>query len=258
MTNPETSGADGADQVLPYEGLAPIYDFVMRHVDYVHWANHVHGVLQQHGSPRQVAELACGTGNIAFALADLGYEVSGYDVSEAMVRVAAGKADGDPSAPRFAARDLRNLSGLGPFDAAVCLYDSLNYLLALEDVGHALAEVHRVLSAEGVFIFDVCTERNSLQHFRDVRDVEQGPEFHYSRHSWYDASERLQYNEFDIRYADGTRRQETHVQRIYPHDDIVAAVESSPFELLATLDGFSHRPGSEQSDRVHFVLRRSA
>ena len=252
MTSPESV------PVRPYEGLAPIYDYVMRHVDYVHWAQHVQSLLRRHdGDADHVLELACGTGNAACALASLGYVVSGYDASEEMIAVAREKAESRQDL-QFEVRDLRDLGGVGDFEAAICLYDSLNYLLSLADVGLALTQVYDVLAPGALFIFDVCTERNSMQHFHDVRDTEQGPGFTYSRHSYYDADEGLQFNRFDIRLENGSRRQESHVQRIYPHDDLVACIGASPFELLEALDGFTRRPGSERSDRIHFVLRRPA
>ena len=248
-----------AVQAKPYEGLAAIYDHVMRHVDYVHWAQFVQSLLRRHnGDTGHLLELACGTGNIAFALASLGYAITGLDLSPEMVDEARKKARGRDGELTFDVGDLRDLGEIGPFEGAICLYDSFNYLLSLAAFDRALQQVHNVLSPGAVFIFDVCTERNSVQHFGDVRDTEQGPGFMYSRHSYYDADERLQFNRFDIQLEDGSRRQESHVQRIYPHEDLVARIIASPFDLLEALDGFSRRPGSERSDRVHFVLRRSA
>lgn len=240
----------------PYEGLAAIYDHVMRHVDYAHWANHVISLLQRHDSaPAHLVELACGTGTIACRLARQGYRVDGLDASAEMIAVARGKVE-DATQVRFDVRDVRDLQGVGPFDGALCLYDSLNYLLSVDDVDDALGQVYDVLRPGALFIFDVCTERNSVSHFADVRDTEQGPGYHYTRHSYYDEDERLQFNAFDIHYEDGTRRREKHVQRIHPHDVWVDRCQSSPFDLVEALDGFTLRPGSERSDRVHFILRR--
>ena len=241
----------------PYEGLAPIYDYVMRHVDYPAWAEYVASLLRRHRcQPGRLLELACGTGNASFALARKGYRLTGYDASEAMVRVAREKASRQRRDLRFGVRDLRDLSGVGAHGAAVCLYDSLNYLVSLDQVREALTQVHGVLHEGGLFIFDVCTEQNSLRHFRDVRSAEQGRGFSYSRHSHYAADERLQHNDFDIRFDDGSRLRETHVQRIYECGELTAAVDASPFELVECLDGFSLLPGSDRCDRVHFVLRR--
>lgn len=249
------TSSEAAAAARPYDGLAPIYDYVMRHVDYVHWAHYVESLLRRFDcAPQSLVELACGTGNATLALSDLGYRMAGYDASEAMVRVARQKAEGRDLP--FGVRDLCDLSGLGLYDAAVCLYDSFNYLLTTEHLGLALAQVHGVLSPGACFIFDVCTEQNSVRHFRDVQEVEQGPGFVYSRYSHYDAGERLQFNEFDIQSSGGPRVQEVHVQRIYRLSELTAAVAASPFQLLGAFDGFSQRPGSERSDRIHFALRR--
>ena len=252
------AAAPGPLEREAYDGLAPIYDYVMRHVDYVEWAGYVHSLLERHGSGgRRLAELACGTGNATLEFDRLGYAVAGYDGSPAMIDVARGKAQVLCRDIAFAVRDLRDLGDIGPVDAAVCLYDSFNYLLEPADVDGALAEVSRVLADGGIFIFDVCTEQNSLRHFSDVRDAEEGPGFVYSRHSYYDRERRLQHNAFDIRYDEGDIHvRETHTQRIYRCDDLVARIGMASFDLLATYDGFSLREGSEKTNRVHFVLRR--
>ena len=250
------TGDDDAPTQSPlYEGLAPIYDFVMRHVDYVSWTSYVDTLLRKFGNgPGTLADLACGTGNTTLQFSKLGYEVSGIDASAAMVAVAQGKAESIEASVPFSTGDLRRLEGLGPFDAATCLYDSFNYLMTAEDVGAALESVAGILKPDGVFVFDICTERNSLDHFRDVRDAEEGPGFLYTRHSYYDAERRLQFNSFDISYED-RRVCEIHAQRIYEFDRMAAMVEASRFEFLGAFDGFSMFRGSDRSDRIHFVLR---
>ena len=252
---------EDTDERTPYEGLSRIYDHVMRHVDYDGWADYVSRVfarLDEH--PQTLVDLACGTGNITFELDALGYQLTGIDASSAMISVACDKVRDRGRDIVFQTGDLRALEGTaGPFDAAVCLYDSLNYLLSLEDVELALREVCHILAPSAVFIFDVCTECNSLAHFRDVHDSEEGPGFVYTRHSYYDRDRRLQFNSFDITVGnEGTHLRETHSQRIYTHADMLGCIESSPFELLGAYDGFTFDQGSEHSDRVHFVLRSPA
>ena len=148
----------------PYQGLAPIYDYVMAHVDYGAWAAYIHAIFARFApNAIRVADLACGTGNVSFALHRLGYEVTGVDRSEAMLQVAREKAAGTDV--EFIEQDLRQLAGLGPFDAATCLYDSFNYLLSPADLDAALRGVHAIVQPGGLFVFDVCTERNSLRYF---------------------------------------------------------------------------------------------
>lgn len=239
----------------PYQGLAPIYDYVMAHVDYGAWAAYIQALFARFAPDAiRVADLACGTGNASFALHRLGYEVTGVDRSEAMLRVAREKATGTDV--EFVQRDLCQLAGLGPFDAATCLYDSINYLLAPSDLDAALRGVQAIVQPGGLFVFDICTERNSLRYFRNMRHRERGPGFSYERRSMYDPDRRLQSNHFRIR-RDGSdiALEEIHVQCIYPVAAVAAHVEASAWKLLAIFDGFTFDKGTEESDRVHFVLR---
>ena len=159
----------------PYDALASIYDEVMRHVDYDHWASYIDELVQEvAGRPRELIELACGTGNATFALADLSYTMRGYDGCEAMVRVAQEKSGTDGRGIPFDVRDLRDLYDVPPAEVVICLYDSMNYLLDLSDLDTTLQQVYGVLTTGGTFIFDVCTEQNSVVHFDGIIDVEEG------------------------------------------------------------------------------------
>ena len=136
------------------------------------------------------------------------------------------------------------------------MYDSFNYLLELEDIDEALGQIISILKPGGLFVFDVCTERNSLTYFSDMRDRESGPGFTCERHSYYETDVRLQHNDFEIRFeGDETLYKESHVQRIYRLADIEQRVKASPFELVELLAEFTFNPGSENADRVHYVLR---
>jgi len=249
--------ADAVRQA-PYQTLAEIYDHVMQHVDYDNWAAYIHSIIERFNwRPQNLVDLACGTGNITAELSKLDYAVSGVDISSSMIRKARKKSADIP----FFVGDLRRLSkveGLGPFDTAVCLYDSFNYLLTPADFKKGLEEVFRILLPQSLFIFDVCTERNSLRYFHDVRDAGNGPGFSYKRHSYYDKITKLQYNHFLIQLDSREEvLEETHTQHIYPWKELIAHIDDSPFELLGAFDGFTFNKGSARSDRIHFVLRCS-
>jgi len=240
----------------PYAALAEIYDFAMRHVNYGRWARYVHAVFERHGfHPKTVLDVACGTGTLALELSHSGYTMSGVDREEAMLAVARRKADRAHADIAFERRDMRSLDDLGPFDAVLCLYDSINYLCEQEEIATFFQNIRRILRADGPLVFDICTERNSLGYFRDSTERERGSGFSYTRNCRYDPEARIQFNHFQIRF-DGKREvfEETHSQRIYRFAEMLELIEESPFELLAAYDGFSFRPGSEDANRIHFVL----
>ncbi len=241
--------------VSPYSSLASIYDYVMRHVDYVHWADHVEALLVRHNLlPSLLIDVACGTGSLAIELAKRGYRLNGADVCDEMLDIARAKVlDGGYDIGLYH-RSFLELEGLGRHDCAVSLYDSVNYLMSIEQVGEMFDNVHGILHPGGLYIFDVCTETNSIRHFRDMRERERGNGFSYTRHSYY--KEGVQFNDFKLTFDEPKRViRELHQQRIYPLWEIEQAIEASPFNLEAAYDGFSFNDPSEESDRVHFVLR---
>jgi SAM-dependent methyltransferase len=239
----------------PYGRLADIYDFVMRHVDYRAWADYVEAAFARHGvNPVRVLDLACGTGTMALELSRRGYDTTGVDASEEMLVVARRKAGAAGRAIPFCAADLRRVEGFPPFDAALCLYDSMNYMMSAEEMAEALRQVRPLVGPGGVFVFDVCTEANSLRYFRDMTEREAGEGFAYVRHSFY--RDGIQTNDFTIRFQpSGESVRETHRQRIYPVRAVFETIASSDFLLLGAYDGFTFHTASEGSDRVHFVLR---
>jgi len=246
-------------EVRPYSRLADIYDYVMRHVDYQLWAEHVDLLLTRAGVQRgRLLDLACGTGSLSWHMRRLGWEPALCDLSGDMVRQAVGKfRQRGVRAPMWVT-DIRQIATRRPFAAVVCIYDSMNYLLSAEEWMEALRRVAQSLEENGAFVFDVCTELNSRRNFRNFRDRERGPGFTYTRKSRYLEREGLQINEFEIELATepGVVFRELHQQRIYRLAEVEAVVEQSPLAVAGKYCDFTVKPGSEQCERVHYVLRR--
>ncbi|MBM3265561.1 MAG: class I SAM-dependent methyltransferase [candidate division Zixibacteria bacterium] len=233
----------------------------MRHVDYPFWADYIEDIFRRFRvKPGMILELACGTGNLASILATRGYRMTGVDRSAAMIAVAERKAQeaGQPILYKTGDMAMPPMSGF--FDAALCLYDSANYLMDLDAMQRMFESVKRRLQPDGIFVFDVCTENNSRRYFHRQTDQETGRDFSYVRRSEYLAEPRIQVNEFRLVFRRGEERQhhfERHEQRIYPVADIENTLLASGFSLAGSFDGFTFSKASERSNRVHFVARHS-
>lgn len=252
------------DAAVPYQALAPFYNRVMSHVDYPGWARYLRAAWRKyHGvkPPGRVLEIAAGTCPFAtFPLFPKAFTVH-TDRSPAMLTVGARHASPLQVSPLLCVTcDARALALRGPFDLAIMIYDSLNYLLRPEDVICALKEARQVLRPGGLFIFDVATETCSRRYFADSIDFEELDGCASVRASRYDARRRVQLNLFTLFVvgADGRydRREEVHRQRIYRIAALGKLARRAGFSVRACLADFTFRPGSEKNERVHFILQR--
>jgi len=242
--------------VAPYEKLAAIYDHVMRHVDYRQWAEYVvHLIGLWHPEARDILDVSCGTGNLLVHLRQYPYRLYGCDASFPMIRKAVQKAELE-GCPLWCG-DMTRIGLRRSVDVLLCLYDSVNYLLEEEDLRRFLAEAHAAIAPDGLLIFDVCTEHNSLEFFYNYYDHEKHETFWYDRWSHYDRRERIQFTEFKIRFRDDPNVYlEVHRQRIYPVPRFLKLIEESPLELMATYHMFTTQPATARSNRIHFVLKK--
>ncbi len=104
------------------------------------------------GGASKVLDAACGTGAYARALAQQGFEVTGIDYEEAMVREARKRGAKSKYARRlhFRRGDMRDLESFaGRFDALLCLGNSLPHLLEDEEIQSFFRGGRKALRKEG-------------------------------------------------------------------------------------------------------------
>lgn len=126
-------------------------------------------------SVQSVLDAACGTGQHAKLLAEWGLSVTGADPSSEMIRISRGLA-GDKAQFVQAGFGEFASSNLGPFDAVICLGNSLPHLLTFEEILSALEDMRKVLKPEGLLIlhnnnYDRILARN--ERFMPVASAEQ-------------------------------------------------------------------------------------
>ncbi len=243
----------------PYEALAQIYDQVMDHVDYRHWAHYILKLALLHGKePELILDVSCGTGSLDRALSMHNLKVLACDASLAMIRRARQREQQKAQQVLYWCCDMRRLSLRIQADVILSLYDSMNYLLEADDWIRTFMEVHRRLNPSGLFIFDISTLHNSLETFADYLHEERTSGGYYRRTCYFDAAASIQYNYFTI-YLHNTAEMaysEVHRQRIRSLEQVDQLISQTPFKRVGTYSDFSLKPGSEKADRVHYVLQK--
>ncbi|NND70787.1 MAG: class I SAM-dependent methyltransferase [Rhodothermales bacterium] len=245
--------------VESYSALAPIYDEVMMHVDYHAWAIYISELIHEFcpgGST--MLELGCGTGSLALFLTDLvDLQYAGFDSSEAMIHQARLKSETrtDPTDVQFYVDDFLGFSCRSSFDVGLLLYDGLNYLQHPADVVTLLENSRRCMHPDSILIFDVSTPANSIKNAEYFEDYGKGDDFSYYRTSEYDREARLHRTTFQVTTDEGVFVEE-HVQRAFSRAEVLDFVDQADLVCLAALDDFSTLDADDNSERIHFVVRR--
>ncbi|MQA00373.1 MAG: methyltransferase domain-containing protein [Dehalococcoidia bacterium] len=131
----------------PFAAVAPFYDLDLEgYEDDIE----MYRRLGEAAGPR-VLELGCGTGRVAAVLAADGLEVTGVDLSPAMLEVARARAPGI----RWLEDDMRSLDIGERFDAVIVPLGGLQHLETVDDVVAAFEVIAAHLDAGGVVVVDV-------------------------------------------------------------------------------------------------------
>ena len=200
-----------------------------------------------------VLDACCGAGQLAAALTERGLSVTGIDLSPAMVGFARRNA---PTAT-FREGDVREVSpSLGTFSAAVSMYDSLNHLLGIEDLGRAFDGIGSCLIPGGWFVFDLNTQVGieawgAMSHADDEAAFIVEPEF--------DAvAKRGTFRFVGFRKDGGVwRRTDTRLEQTwFTNDEIHDALTDAGFEKVSIYDRAEVLGNEANGKKLIFVARK--
>jgi len=144
-------------QLKPYEGLASIWhDFASRTTpNYSAFIRHM--AKGEQLTSWSVLDLACGTGVLASQLSRYARDVTGLDLSEAMIEQARAKTPRSRET-EYVLGDFRDFNLGRTFDFAVCGCNSMNYVNNIAELRTILVSVAKHLRPGGLFVFDTLTE----------------------------------------------------------------------------------------------------
>ena len=243
--------------VLPYTKFAAAYDKMMENVDYARWANYIDRLFALYNfRPRRVLDIACGTGSATVLLAENGYMMSGIDRAIEMLFWAREKAKKRGVHLHLWQQDMRYLAVAQPYDAVLCLYDSINYMKTEEEMRQVFTRVSEALVPRGMFVFDVTTEYNIVKHFHRQTFAESREGFTYIWKNLYFHKEKVCKTilTFFLQEEDHySKYEELHIQKIYSVAQIKKLLEQTGYELLSSFDAFTFNRWGKTSERINFT-----
>lgn len=233
-----------------YERLSQVYDldwagFALQYVPLINELLSERGIAKA-----RILDLACGTGSLAVELANAGHFVHGIDVSPQMIEMANAKSSGWSNV-RFKVQGMVDFGVKGTFDLVACTFDSINYLLAIDDVKAMLHRVAEAVRESGVFVFDSNTHQLYAARYSGTYERELGGQAFAQKLS-YDPLRREATVVFE--FADGIT--EIHRQRPYDLDELTAPLAEAGLRIIHAFSWFDKRPYTADSERLICVAEK--
>jgi SAM-dependent methyltransferase len=236
-----------------YRRYALVYDLVWRAAPYDRFVDLcLEAAAAQGTGVRRVLVAACGTGNAALELAGRGLEVAGFDLSPAMVAVAAAK-------PRPAGRPVGLVVGDlraapvrdGWADLVLALNAGINYLLEPTEVLAALRNLGRTARPGGVVVVEPLSPRFVHQGWEPGRHVDRDG---LRLDATYEVEgdlvvERLRWS------LGGVEETESYRQRLYPDAELAALVEAAGLRLVERRPMWPAIPAEPARGRTLWIAR---
>lgn len=243
------------------EDYAEAYDDIMaRRVSYASWIDYFEDVTRTfHCQVSKLLDAACGTGTFAMLALDRGFNVVGVDASPAMLERFRRKVGKHVNSRQCRIIDsyLPSFEIIDHADAAVCFFDSLNYIVKEDQFASALCRISSALRSGGIFVFDVNNEiaytQNLFQQSGRVDSAKSSVlEFDWS--GQYCAQHSLYQLELSfMSHKNSLRFRERHMQRFYPREAIEQYLGLAGFGVVRCFRGFSFAQGSALDERWSFI-----
>ncbi len=234
--------------------FASIYDDIMGAVPYNLWYDYLHEIMDYYKlEANKVLDLACGTGNMSILFAQNGYHVSGIDISKEMLSEARRKEAMIDQKIEFIDSDLRNFNIGEKFDMAFCVFDSLNYILDINDLEKVFENVYRALDKEGFFIFDMNTIRR-LMSIKPGKTVMNGQNYSCIWEDIIDHKRKLWQVKLKIYLKElGEYHEELHQETGYKIQEVKDLLRKVGFKYVDVYNSYTFSKADDNDNRVYFI-----
>ncbi len=200
----------------------------------------------------RILDLCCGTGQIAAKLKDRGFQVTGIDGSEAMLKFARQNAPG----VEFIHDDARTFKLPLTFQAVISAFDSLNHVMELDELRQVFRNIYSVLDPDGILLFDLNLEDESEALGNSIEMV--GDDHACIVRASYNPVNKLKrYDATMFRLEEGRwqRSDLTLYQRYYDTDEVLGILTEAGFSRVRAYDA-RREFGFTMSDGRMFYLAR--
>lgn len=242
---------------------AELYDLFYRDKSYDKEAKFINFCLNKFGlqDTKHILELACGTGEHSFELEKFNYDIIATDFSTDMLKHARSKALKINSKVDFRYADMRKIDFKEDvFDAVICMFDSVGYILKNEELTNMFSGVNKHLNPNGLFMFEFIYSDTMIKYYDPLRvrrfSKDDGEILRISETS-IDKNLSLadiKYTIYDLK-SDGiySKIVETHTIRYFEIDELSHLLINTGFTPIKWFSGFTENENISK-DTWHILV----
>ena len=241
---------------MQYGDFAQLYDRLMSDVDYDAWAKYLTDLISKYGGGNRIAECACGTGELTIRLKKAGFDITGFDISQEMLNIAAQKARDSGLMINFICMDMKKLTLHKPHDVIISACDGVNYLLSKAELHSFFSMAYTALKSGGLLLFDI-SSRYKLENILGCNTfAEDDGECAYIWKNMYDEKSKLIEMDLSFYKKSGElykRFCEKHIQRAHSTEEIISELKHAGFTVAEPLEAFTSAAPTQNSERIQFT-----
>lgn len=240
-----------------YNEFAALYDELMNDFDYESWSNYIEDIFVKYDMrPKEILEMACGTGSLTYYLAKKRYNIVGFDLSSEMLSKAFQKL-GRFKNVKLLELNMVNFKINKKFDSIISVCDSINYITNEADLINCFKNVYNHLKEKGIFIFDINSYYKLKEIIGNNTFVEDRQDIFYTWQNYFDEETNLCTFYLTFFKNNGnnlfTRFDEEHIEKAYKRNRIEEILKQVGFSKVHCFKGTSFEDATDKSERINFI-----
>ncbi len=204
----------------------------------------------------KILDLCCGYGRHSIELAERGFRVTGYDLSDMFLRKAKETSKALGVKVQFKKGDMRRLPFEEDFDAVVNMFTSFGYFDKESDDLKALKGVCKALKHKGLFLLDLKNREQLIRGFQRRRWRSE-KDFIMLEDNFFDLFTSRWESTRTLLFEDGKKKEYSFSLRLYSFAEILNLLKRAGFLLESVYGDFDFGQYSLDSPRMILISRKA-